>query len=130
SMQHNRKVSLVKSHNRIGYAMRFWHPVQTTPDGKPLRVHRGLRTKDEQEALTNVEAMENLLNRPEIWSDAGRATAERLYPAVVVEAFYDYLVPEPRDFWGIRGREIEIPGPDQGYIRLLFGGTTGAGKTT
>lgn len=104
------KVALVKSHGRVGYGLRYWHPIEKTPDGKPLRIHRGLGTKDEQKAIECVNGMESLLSRPDLWSDAGRATAERLFPAVVVEAFYDYLKPQHNDFWAVREAQIEIPG--------------------
>jgi predicted GTPase len=124
------KVSLVKSHGRVGYGFRYWHPVREAPDGKPLRVHRGLGTKDEVEANKDIKALEDLLSRPDLWSDAGRATAERLYPKVVVEAFYDYLAQPSRDYWAIREKEIALLGPHEGYTRLLLAGTTGAGKTT
>jgi hypothetical protein len=124
------KVSLVKSYGRVGYGIRFWHPARTAPDGKPLRVHRGLGTKDEAEANKNVEAMEDLLKRSDLWSDTGRATAENLYPKVIVEAFYDYLTQPQRDYWALREKEIALLGPSEGYIRLLLAGTTGAGKTT
>jgi hypothetical protein len=124
------KVALVKSHGRVGYGLRYWHPVEKTLEGKPLRIHRGLGTKDEQKAIECVNAMESLLSRPDLWSNAGRATAERLFPAVVVEAFYDYLKPQHPDFWAIREVQIEIPGPEKGYARILYAGTTGAGKST
>ena len=90
------KVSLVKSHARVGYGLRYWHPVETAPDGKPLRIHRGLGTKDEAEATGYVAAMEGLLGRPDLWSETGRTTAERLFPAVVIDAsnYRQYDIPD------------------------------------
>lgn len=48
--------------------------------------------------------------------------------AQVVEAFYDELVPTPRDSWALR--ESVIPLPTDGFTKVQLVGTTGAGKTT
>ncbi len=41
-----------------------------------------------------------------------------------------FLTHAEHDFWGIRERIIPLPTPEDGYTRVLFVGTTGAGKTT
>jgi energy-coupling factor transporter ATP-binding protein EcfA2 len=39
-------------------------------------------------------------------------------------------IPLEYDFWNIREHIIPFPTPDDGYTRVLFIGSTGAGKTT
>ena len=122
------KVSLVKTHGRVGYCIRYWYPIPI--DGKVIRVHRGLNTKSEEEATNGVKAMEDLLQRPDLWTEAGKITAQKLYPPTIVQAFYDYLITPPRNYRAIRDAEIELLGSEKGFVRILFAGTTGAGKTT
>ena len=58
-------------------------------------------------------------NDPDVWRKRWRA------------AFFDKMMPEETDFTALREAAIPLPesGPD-GYRRVLFLGTTGAGKTT
>jgi GTPase Era involved in 16S rRNA processing len=93
-------------------------------------VRRGLGTKDITEAERIRNEMNELLSNQAWWTPAARERAERIYDSRVVSAFYDYMTPAEYDFWGLRERIIPLPTPDNGYIRVLFVGTTGAGKTT
>ncbi len=56
--------------------------------------------------------------------------ASRMFAPEIVAAFYDGMTPPARDGWALRERVIPIPSPQEGYSRVLFLGTTGAGKTT
>ena len=59
-----------------------------------------------------------------------REQASRAFAGEIVAAFYNNLVPPTRDGWQLRNAVISLPTPDAGYSRVLFVGTTGAGKTT
>jgi hypothetical protein len=68
---------------------------------------------------------------PKYHDRAARAEAERRFDPRVVDIFFDKMVPEDTDFLALREAVIPLPEsrPD-GYRRVLFLGTTGAGKTT
>lgn len=119
------------SKGRSGWCVIFRHPVARTPDGSDkLRVRRGLGTRDEAEASILVDQLNQILADSDWWSPTTRERAELQFSPQVVKAFYDYLVPEQSDAWASRDNVIPLPGPTQGYARLLMIGTTGAGKTT
>jgi len=119
------------SKGRSGWCVIFRHPVAKTADQREkLRVRRGLGTRDETEARTLVDQLNQILLDPEMWSPAARDRAAATLPAQVVGAFYDYLTPEPTDAWAARESVIPLPDASEGYARLLMVGTTGAGKTT
>ena len=62
---------------------------------------------------------------------AARAEAERRFDPRVVSIFFDKMVPEETDFAALRDAAIVLPeSAPAGYRRVLFLGTTGAGKTT
>ncbi len=111
--------------------MIFKHPIRSTKDGKPgLRVRRGLGTSNQEEAQKLVDQLNEILSDKKMWSPSERARAEQHYHEKVVSAFYDKIIPEHRDPWEIREKEIPLPSKDDGYVRTLMVGTTGAGKTT
>lgn len=60
------------------------------------------------------------------------AVTQRFNPKIVA-AFYDPMLPSNYDPWAIREQDIPLPGgkdSSDGYARVFFVGTYGAGKTT
>lgn len=125
--------SLSKSQGRSGFSIIFRHPTRRDEaTGKPgVRVRRGLRTRDKEEAERLRDELNVLLADPRYHDPAARSEAERRFDGRVVDIFFDRMVPEETDFAAMREAVIPLPesGPD-GYRRVLFLGTTGAGKTT
>ncbi len=125
------KASLTRSQKRQAWSMIFRHPIKKDADGKNgLRIHRGLGTSDEAEAQLLIDQINEILNDESMWSYEGKRIAEKQYDARVIDAFYDSLIPTLRDFRLERDSIIKLPGVDEGYLRVLLVGTTGAGKTT
>ncbi len=125
--------SLSQTQGRTGYSVIFRHPVrQDESTGKPgLRIRRGLGTRDEREAERLCKELDTLLADPQFHHVAARADAERRFDSRVVDIFYDKMVPEEVDYLALREQEIPLPPTEpDGYRRVLFLGTTGAGKTT
>jgi hypothetical protein len=125
--------SLSQTQGRSGYSIIFRHPARRDDaTGKPgVRVRRGLGTRDEVEAERLRDELNVLLADPSYHDPAARAEAERRFDPRVVDIFFDKMVPETTDFAALREAAIPLPEstPD-GYRRVLFLGTTGAGKTT
>lgn len=125
--------SLSRTQGRSGFSVIFRHPVRRDKaSGKlGLRVRRGLGTRDEVEAERLRGDLNALLGDSKYHAPAARAEAERRFDLRVVDIFFDGLVPEETDFTALREASIALPesGPN-GYRRVLFLGTTGAGKTT
>lgn len=123
---------LSQSQERAGWSIIFRHPaLRNDVSGKPgRRVRRGLRTRDREEADRLCAELNELLADERYWNAAARAEAETRYDSRVVDIFYDKLVAEPTDFAAIRDEAIPLPTVDDDYRRVLFLGTTGAGKTT
>lgn len=118
--------------NRPGWSVSFRHPLRNDARGRPgLKMRRGLGTADEAKADLLVAEMNTILSDPAWWNAAKRPEAEQQFSEVIVGAFYDEIQAgrdNPEAF-----REAHIPLPnaeDDGYTRVLFVGTTGAGKTS
>ena len=130
---HRYSASLSQTQGRSGYSVIFRHPARRDEaTGKPgVRVRRGLGTRDEAEAERLRDELNVLLGDPKYRDPAARAEAERRFDPRVVDIFFDKMVPEATDFAALRDAVIPLPDsvPD-GYRRVLFLGTTGAGKTT
>lgn len=125
------KASLSRSQGRNAWCVIFRHPLRKDSQGRTgLRVRRGLGTSDLMEAEQLRDQLTELLSNQAWWTPTARESAQNIYDARVVSAFYDHLTPVEHDFWSIRERIIPLPTPDHGYTRALFVGTTGAGKTT
>jgi hypothetical protein len=125
--------SLSQTQGRSFYSVIFRHPARRdTATGKPgVRVRRGLGTPDEAEAGRLRDELNELLAEARYHNPAARAEAERRFDSRVVDIFFHQMVPEEPDFVALRDGVIPLPtsGPE-GYRRVLFLGTTGAGKTT
>ena len=119
------------SRGRKSWCLIFRHPLRVSADGRPgLRVRRGLGTEDSQKAELLVEQMNELLADESYWKASARETANRKFDPRIVAAFYDDIETKTEDPWVVRDEVIPIPGPGDGYSRVLLVGPTGAGKTT
>ncbi len=117
--------------NRPGWSVSFRHPLRNDARGKPgLRVRRGLGTTDDAEADKLVEEMNTLLRDRTWWNANKRAEAARTFSKAIVDAFYDEIQAGRQDPEGLREELIALPGAEDNYSRVLFVGTTGAGKTS
>lgn len=125
--------SLSQSQGRSGYSVIFRHPVRRDDaTGKPgLRVRRGLGTRDQADAERLRDQLNDILADPRYHDPAARAEAERRFDSRIVDIFFHKLAPEELDFAELREEAIPLPPSEpDGYQRVLFLGTTGAGKTT
>ena len=117
--------------NRPGWSVSFRHPLRKDARGKPgLRMRRGLGTADDAEAERLVSEMNTLLTDGTWWNANKRAEAERTFSKIIVDAFYDGIQAGREDPEALREALIPLPAADDGYSRVLFVGTTGAGKTS
>ena len=117
--------------NRPGWSISFRHPLRNDARGRPgLKMRRGLGTSDEQEAEVMVDEMNVILADQSWWNAAKRYEAALRFSQPVVEAFYDEIQAGREDPEALRESLIRLPNKDEGYPRVLFVGTTGAGKTS
>jgi energy-coupling factor transporter ATP-binding protein EcfA2 len=93
-------------------------------------MRRGLGTADPNKAEALVAQMNEILADESWWNGTKYPEALRRFEKPIVDAFYDGLQASAPDSYGIRGNIIPLPGKDEGYARVLFVGTTGAGKTS
>lgn len=123
--------SLSQTPGRPGYSISFRHPCRTDSKGKAgLKMRRGLGTDDKNKAEELVEQMNQLLNDNAWWSAARHQDALKSFDQRIVDAFYDSIQAGVRDSAEIRDSVISMPGREEGYAKVLFVGTTGAGKTS
>lgn len=118
--------------NRPGWSIGFRHPLRNDSKGRPgLKMRRGLGTSDEAEADGMVAEMNVILGDQSWWNASKRKEAELRFSKPVVEAFYDEIQAGRDDPEALRESHIRLPNAkDDGYSRVLFVGTTGAGKTS
>jgi hypothetical protein len=118
--------------NRPGWSMGFRHPLRNDSRGRPgVKMRRGLGTSDEAAADAMVAEMNVILADPSWWNASKRQEAELRFSKPVVEAFYDEIQAGRDDSEALRESHIHLPNSqDDGYSRVLFVGTTGAGKTS
>lgn len=117
--------------NRPGWSVSFRHPLRTDSRGRPgLKMRRGLGTTDEAEADRLVTEMNALLADRTWWNASKRMEAERKFSRAIVDAFYDEIQAGREDPEALREELIALPTAEDGYSRVLFVGTTGAGKTS
>jgi hypothetical protein len=120
-----------KTGSRPGWSVTFRHPRLNDSRGKPGRkIRRGLGTTDEAEADRLVAQLNEILSDESWWTSARREDAQLHFAKPIVDAFYDELSAIAADPWDVRGAHIPLPGREDGYSRVLFVGTTGAGKTS
>ena len=117
--------------DRPGWSVSFRHPLRRDARGKPgLKMRRGLGTTDEAEAEQLVTEMNVLLTDRTWWNANKRADAERRFSRPIMAAFYDEIQAGREDPESLREELIRLPTAEDGYSRVLFVGTTGAGKTS
>ncbi len=126
------KASLSKG--RSSWCVIFRHPVCLAGNGKQkLRVRRGLGTSDKKQAQLLVDQLNDILDDASMWNPASHERAAVKFDRRIVAAFFDPMQPESLDPWAVRDEMIPLPGgedAEDGYARVQFVGTTGAGKTT
>ena len=117
--------------NRPGWSIGFRHPLRNDARGRVgLKMRRGLGTSDEAEADAMVAEMNIILSDQSWWNASKRKEAEIRFSKPVIEAFYDEIQAGRADPESLRESHIHLPNKDDGYSRVLFVGTTGAGKTS
>ena len=117
--------------DRPGFSISFRHPCRLDSKGKlGLKVRRGLGTTDPDEADQLVAQMNALLTNESWWNSSQYNEALKAFHRVVVDAFYDGLQSSVKNPAELRDSFISLPGRKEGYARVLFVGTTGAGKTS
>jgi energy-coupling factor transporter ATP-binding protein EcfA2 len=117
--------------NRPGWSIIFRHPKRTDSRGQAgLKIRKGLKTQDDNEADRLVGELNELLSDQSWWSADRRKEAELKYSTVIVSAFFDGLEAGKVSSSSLRDLKIALPTSAEGYSRILFAGTTGAGKTT
>jgi len=125
-----RKASKTRS-GRPGWSVTFRHPRRCDARGRyGLRVRRGLGTTDEAEADRIVNDLNILLGDDSWWSPDRRADAGQRLDPIAVAAFFDDIEAAVVSSRDLRNQFIRLPGPDDGYARVMLVGPTGAGKTT
>ncbi|MBI4832213.1 MAG: hypothetical protein HY801_11830, partial [Candidatus Lindowbacteria bacterium] len=77
-----------------------------------------------------VDQLNDILADDSYWKYSARERASRVYDKRIVAAFYDDMKEKNMDPWETRNEVIHLPGPDEGYARILLVGATGGGKTT
>ncbi|NGZ10450.1 MAG: hypothetical protein CV088_13855 [Nitrospira sp. LK70] len=88
-------------------------------------------TSDDMEADAMVAQMNNILSDTSWWNASKRKEAELLFSKPVIEAFYNEIQAGHDDPEALRESHIRLPNAEKdGYSRVLFVGTTGAGKTS
>ncbi len=125
--------SKTRSQGRSAWAVTFRHPVvkKDPRSSSGIKVRRGLGTTDEAEADKLVSEMNVLLGDESYWSLSQKGRAERQFAKVIVDGFYDPMVADAHlDPWKARDEVIPIPSAEEGFTKVLFLGTTGAGKTS
>jgi len=116
---------------RPGWSIGFRHPLRNDSKGRPgLKMRRGLGTSDEAVAETMVAEMNAILTDQSWWNASKRNEAELRFSKPVIEAFYDEIQAGKDDPESLRESHIRLPAKEDGYSRVLFVGTTGAGKTS
>ena len=123
--------SKTQAQGRPGWTISFRHPLRTDTKGKPgLKMRRGLGTTDADEAERLTAEMNSILSDSSWWSAAKRSEAERTFSAPITAAFYNEIQAGRPDPWTVRDEHINLPSAEDDYARVLFVGTTGAGKTS
>ncbi|QDF41310.1 hypothetical protein FJN17_29085 [Bradyrhizobium symbiodeficiens] len=120
-----------RAQGRPGWTVTFRHPLRGDAKGKPgLKVRRGLGTADADEADRLVAELNVILADTSWWSALKRDEAERRFSKVITAAFYDEIQAGRPDPWDVRERHIRLRDAAEDYSRIIFVGTTGAGKTS
>jgi len=113
------------------YVVEFRHPILKDKFGKQGRKIRKGIGSDKSEAELLVKDINSILDDESLWSLTKQKFAEKIFHAKAVEIFYRQMEEDVTDDpWELRNKFITIPTKYEGYSKLIFLGTTGAGKTT
>jgi len=94
-------------------------------------MRRGLNTSVDGDADRMVGEMNSILGDPGWWNASKRQEASLRFSKPVVDAFFDEIQAGRDSPEALREAQIRLPNAkDDGYSRVLFVGTTGAGKTS
>lgn len=119
------------SEGRNNWVISFRNPLRKDARGKyGLKMRRGLGTSEEKSAQALVQQMNELLGESRLHSLEKRQEAETLFDPIIVSALYDGVEPESFNPEALRDSAIPLPSKTDGYSKILFTGTTGAGKTS
>ena len=128
-MAYTASKSLTKG--RPGWSMGFRHPLRLDSKGRPgLKMRRGLGTENAGKADELVTQMNLLLADDSWWSALRYQDALKVFDRRIVDAFFDGMQAGAPDSYYVRNAQIEMPGKEARYAKVLFVGTTGAGKTS
>jgi hypothetical protein len=118
--------------NRPVWSIGFRHPLRNDSKGRPgLKMRRGLGTLNEAEAEAMVAEMNLILSDQSWWNASKRKEAELRFSKPVIEAFYDEIGTSRDDLEALRKTHTRLPNAkEDGYSRVLFVGTRGAGKSS
>lgn len=116
--------------NRPGWSMTFRHPLRNYRGRAGLKMRRGLNTANDMDADRMIEEMNAILGDQSWWSATRRKEAEQRFSKQIVSAFYDEIQAGRDDPEALREAILNLPSKDDGYSRIQFVGTTGAGKTS
>jgi len=116
---------------RPGWSVSFRHPLRTDSRGRPgLKIRRGLGTDNDDKAEEMVAELNTILADQRWWSALKRDEAAKRFSPEVVDAFYDEIQAGRPDPEALREAAVPMPDRQTDYSRVLFVGTTGAGKTS
>lgn len=88
-----------RSQGRRGWCILFRHPMYRDVRNRPIRVRKGLATRDEAEADRLVTQMNRLLEDESYWTPSARQRASEDFDQRVVAVFYDSSETKAADNW-------------------------------
>lgn len=127
----NFTASKSQAQGRPGWSVSFRHPLRLDIKNKPgLKMRKGLGTTSSEEADRLTAELNELLSDEAWWTMSRRAEASIRFDQRIVDVFYDDIEVPTVNNRSLRDSSIPLPTKDDGYSRVLFVGTTGAGKTS
>lgn len=120
-----------QSQGRPGFSISFRHPLRKDKHGKlGLKIRRGLNTADQEKADELIAQMNTILSDESWWNIARFNDAQQQFDPVIVDAFFGDIQAGRLDSTELRDSFLPLPSKEDGFARVLFVGTTGAGKTS
>ncbi|MBI4333814.1 MAG: hypothetical protein HY673_21340 [Chloroflexi bacterium] len=98
-----------RSQGRKGWCILFHHPLRRDARNRPLRIRKGLATRDDSEADELVRQMNRLLQDESYWTPSARQRAAGHFDPRVVSIFFDSIEQPDQETWGeTRGKVIPL----------------------
>lgn len=120
-----------QAQGRPGWSVSFRHPLRLDVRNKPgLKMRKGLGTTSPEEADQLTAELNEILSDDSWWTMSRRAEAALRFDQRVVDVFYEDIEAPAATNRSLRDLSIPLPTKEEGYSRVLFVGTTGAGKTS